>query len=251
MFPVLQLGPLAIQTPGLLLLLSVWVGVTLAGKRAPQRGLRAETLDAIITPALIAFVIGGRVTYALSHISAIQQSPLDIISLDASLFDAFGGLIVALMVGFAYGQKMRLDLWPTLDALAPFCATLAIGLGAARLASGAAFGADTSLPWGIQLHGATRHPSQVYEVAAALFILNLVALRKPFEIPGKQFLLWVAWTAGAALFLEAFRGDSAIVLGGLRLGQIAAWVVLAGALVGLEWLQKGSRIGNPTYKENG
>jgi len=84
-----------------------------------------------------------------------------------------------------------------------------------------------------------RHPSQVYEIATALFILNLIGLRKPFSAAGVQFLAFLAWTAGARLFLEAFRGDSTLIFGGLRLGQIFAWIVLAAALVGVERLQSG------------
>ena len=34
-------------------------------------------------------------------------------------------------------------------------------------------------------------------------------------------------TAGARLFLEAFRGDSALVAGGLRVAQLLSWSVLA------------------------
>ncbi|MEW5939006.1 MAG: prolipoprotein diacylglyceryl transferase family protein [Chloroflexota bacterium] len=238
MFPILQLGPLAIQTPGLLLLVSIWIGLTLAEKRAPWHNLHAETLDNLVLAALAGFVAGGRLVYAGLNFSSFLASPLDIFSLNYLLFDLVGGLGAALLVAMILGQRKGLSLWPTLDALTPFFATLAVGLGAAHLASGAAFGAETSLPWGIQLHGATRHPSQVYEIAAALFVLNLVALRKPFEIPGRRFLTWAAWTAGAALFLEAFRGDSVIVLDGLRLGQIAAWIMLAIALIALERLQE-------------
>ena len=71
----------------------------------------------------------------------------------------------------------------------------------------------------------------------ALFILSLVGMRKPFPIAGAQFLAFLAWTAGARLFLEAFRGDSTLVFGGLRLGQILAWFVLATSLFGFERLQ--------------
>ena len=239
MFPVIQLGPLAIQSAGLFLLASIWIGMTLTEKRAAHSGLKSDSLDSLILLSLFSFLAGGRLAYAALHFDSLRASPLDIFSLNTSLFDLTGGLAAGFIVALVYGQRKGLAFWPTLDALTPFFATMMVGLGASHLASGDAFGKETSLPWGIELFGAVRHPSQVYEIATALFILNLIGLRKPFSAAGVQFLAFLAWTAGASLFLEAFRGDSTLVFGGLRLGQIFAWIVLAAALVGLERLQSG------------
>lgn len=241
MFPILQLGPLAIQTPGLFLLVSVWVGLSLAGKRSAQHGIHAEVLDNLVLASLAGFVIGGRLAYVAGNLSTFLTSPLDILSLNYSLFDLTGGIGIAVLTGLIFGQRKMLSFWPTLDALTPFFATLMVGIGAAHLASGTAFGKMTSLPWGIELFGAKRHPSQVYEIAAALFILSLVGRRKPLETPGRQFLLFIAFSAGAALFLAAFRGDSVLVAGGLRLEQITAWIVLAIALFGIERLNANGK----------
>jgi phosphatidylglycerol:prolipoprotein diacylglycerol transferase len=234
MFPVIHLGPLAIQSAGLFLLASLWIGMTLTEKRAAHSGLKSASLDNLILLALFSFLAGGRLSFAALHWDSFRASPLDLFSLNYTLFDLTGGLAVGFIVALVYGQRQRLPFWPTLDALTPFFATVMVGLSASHLASGNAFGKQTSLPWGIELFGSIRHPSQVYEIAAALFILSLVGLRKPFPAAGRQFLVFVAWTAGARLFLEAFRGDSTLIFGGLRLGQILAWIVLAVALVGLE-----------------
>jgi phosphatidylglycerol:prolipoprotein diacylglycerol transferase len=110
-------------------------------------------------------------------------------------------------------------------------ATLAIGLSLSHLAAGTAFGSPTDLPWGIDLWNATRHPTQVYDLIAALLIFAFVWFRRTDSTPGTEFLLFTALTAGAHLFLEAFRGDSTLILGGVRLGQVVAWLVLALALI--------------------
>jgi len=52
------------------------------------------------------------------------------------------------------------------------------------------------------------------------------------------FLAFLALAAGSRLFLEAFRGDSALILGGIRAAQLAAWAILAAALAGLDKLSK-------------
>ncbi len=237
MFPILHIGPLAVQAAGLFVLASIYIGMTLTEKRAAHSGLNSASLDNLILLALFGFLAGGRLSFALTHWDSFRASPLDIFSVNASLFDLAGGLAAGLIVALIYGQRKGLAFWPTLDALTPFFATVLVGLGLSHLASGSAFGRETSLPWAVELFGAKRHPSQVYEVALALFILSLVGMRRPLPVAGAQFLTFVAWTAGARLFLEAFRGDSTLIFGGLRLGQILAWVVLAVAFLALTRLQ--------------
>lgn len=239
MFPTLQLGPLAIQTPGLCLLIAAWVGLSLADKRAHLCNISSDTLDNLVLVSLGGFILGGRLFFVMENLTLFLRSPLNILSPNYQLFDVAGGFASGLLAGLIFGKRKGLSLWPTLDALTPFFATIMVGIGAAHLAAGSAYGKETDLPWGIFWSGATRHPSQVYEIAAALFILSLVGLRKPFDMPGKQFLFFVVFSAGAALFLEAFRGDSVFIAGGLRLAQVIAWLFLAVALIGLEQLKNG------------
>ena len=237
MFPVIHIGFIAVQTAGLFVLASIWIGMTLAEKHASLYGLQPASLDNLILYTLIGFLIGGRLAYAAMHWKSFQASPLDIFSTSTSLFDLTGGIAAALIIALIFGNRKELPFWRTLDALTPFMATVMVGIGASHLASGDAFGRETSLPWGIELHGAVRHPSQVYEIVAALGILFFVGLREPSNSAGTQILAFTAWTSATYLFLEAFRGDSIIVLGYLRLGQLLAWTILAAALIGVERLQ--------------
>lgn len=69
-------------------------------------------------------------------------------------------------------------------------------------------------------------------------LFGLVWFRKTDSPSGIPFLTFTALTAGARLFLEAFRGDSTLVFGALRLTQIIAWVVLAVSLFASESLMK-------------
>lgn len=211
----------------LLIVAALWIGLTLAEKRSERHGVSKEQLNNLTFNSLIAYVVGGRLFFALSNISAFSQSPLSIFSPNPDLFDPIGGLVAAILVGFIYGQRQKLQLWGTLDALTPIFALLAIGLHLAHLAAGTAFGSPTTVPWGIDLWNATRHPTQIYELLASLLIFSLLWLRKSDSPPGLLFLTFTALTAGARLFLEAFRGDSTLVFGEFRLAQIAAWAVLA------------------------
>lgn len=240
MFPTIQLGPLSIQAPGLMILLGIWLGLSLAERFANRHGVTPDQISNLVIIFLIAGTIGGRLVYALRYPDAFITSPLSLFSFNTGLFDLWGGFTIGSIAALVFGQRKGLNFWLILDALTPALAVFSVGLGLAHLASGSAFGKPTDLPWGIELWGMHRHPSQVYEIVTSLMILGILLLRtvRKQSPSGSYFLTFIAMSAGARLFLEAFRGDSILVLGGIRVAQIAAWIVLAFALLGLEWLKQ-------------
>ena len=189
---------------------------------------------------MIAGLIGARLGYVFQYPNAFLESPLSLVSLNPGLLDPFAGFAAGLIGMLVYGQRAKLTFWNTLDALTPLLAVMAVGFAVAHIASGEAFGAETSLPWGIDLWGATRHPTQFYELIAAVLTLGLLGVwsKTPDAPAGTLFLAFVALTAGSRLFLEAFRGDSVVIIGGLRSAQIVAWLVLAAALAGLDRMKR-------------
>lgn len=225
----------------ILVMAAIWLGISLAEKRASKHGVSAHDLNNLTFYPLLGYVLGGRILFAIENLSAFAESPLNIFSLNIDLFDPIGALAVAFIVAFVYGQRKEMSLWPTLDALTPFFAIFAVGLALAHLASGSAFGSATSLPWGMDLWGATRHPSQLYALLASLLTFSLLWFQKTDSPPGIYFLTFAALTSGWSLFLEAFRGDSTLVLGGIRSAQIITWIVLALSLLLLDkFSQKSS-----------
>lgn len=223
----------------ILVLAALWVGLALAEKRTERHHVSKDSLNTLVFFSLLTYLAGGRLIYALLHFPAFVQSPSSLISLNLDLFDPLGGLLVAIAAGWIYASRHSLPLRFTLDALTPLGAALAVGIALSHLAAGTAFGRPTDLPWGIELWGAIRHPSQIYELTASLLIFCLIWFGKTFSPPGILFIRFIASTAAARLFLEGFRGDSILVVGGLRLAQIIAWIVLTVALlVGEELLRR-------------
>lgn len=218
----------------ILLVIAVWLGLALAERRTERHGIKKDDLNNLAFYGLIAFVIGGRISYVLQNISAFAKSPLGIVSINPDLFDPFGGIAIAFIAALMYGQRKELLFWNSLDSLTPFLAVLATGLGLSHLAAGTAFGMETDLPWGIYLWNAIRHPTQMYEVLASLATLGLLLLIKPNTRPGILFLSFAALTASNQLLIQAFRGDSAFIFDGIRQGQVIAWVVLAVSFVMIE-----------------
>lgn len=239
MFPILQVGPLAIQLPGLILLAGVWVAMSVVEKEAPRRDLPASTLSNMVLLGLVAGILGARVWYALRFIEVYFDNPLSLFSLNPATLAPVEGILTGLLLAWIYGHRKGLPLWPTLDALTPGLAVFAVALGFSHLASGAAFGAPSSVPWTIDLWGEHRHPSQIYEILLAGVILFAVwRIRLWDTFPGFTFLVWVAMMAASRLFLEAFRGDSVILLSSVRTAQVVSLVILIAALLGLHALSK-------------
>jgi phosphatidylglycerol---prolipoprotein diacylglyceryl transferase len=218
----------------ILLIAAAWFGLTLAEKRSERHGVGKDHLNNLTFYGLLAFVIGGRVSFVLQNIAAFVKKPIDVISINPDLFDPLGAVVTALLVMLVYGQRKSLPLWNTLDALTPFFAILAIGLGLSRLASGAGFGKETDLAWGIQQWNAVRHPTQLYETLASLLTFGLVWLLKRNPRPGILFLLFAALTAATQLIVQTFRANSAIILDGIIREQVTAWVVLAVSFILIE-----------------
>jgi phosphatidylglycerol---prolipoprotein diacylglyceryl transferase len=221
----------------ILVLAALWLGLALAEKRAARHGISRDSLSNLVYFSILGYVLGGRLLFVIENFQVFLKSPLSIFSPNIDLFDPAGALVTALLVGFIYGQRQKLPLWRALDALTPLLGTLAIGLHLSHLAAGTAFGSPTQLSWGIELWNATRHPVQMYELVASLLILAFVWFRKPGLYAGSDFLWFTALSAVSRLGFEAFRGDSTLVLKGLRSAQLVAWLVLAAAILTSEKLR--------------
>jgi len=239
MLPVIQVGPLVLQTPFLILIMGVWLGLAASERYARRHAYDANRLSDLVLVGLVAGLLGARLSYAAIQPAAFASNLLSILSPTPTMLDPLGGMVVGILASVIYAQRKKLPLWQTLDALTPGLAVFFIALGVAHLASGEAFGAMTNLPWGINLWGETRHPAQIYEIlgatASAMVVYRLQAAKH--GPAGVFFLGWTALTAFMRIFLEAFRGDSLMWPGGLRPAQIGAWLILAVVLIilGRRW----------------
>jgi phosphatidylglycerol---prolipoprotein diacylglyceryl transferase len=228
MFPTIQLGPLNFQVSGLIIIISMWAGLSLSEKAARRKSYPADKLYNLVLISLLAGLIGARLSFVLINIDVFSKSFSSIFSLNPGLLDPFGGTVAALLAAFIYGHRNHLDIWSTLDTLTPFFAVVMIGIGVSHLSSGNAYGAETSLPWGFHLWGAVRHPSQVYEIAASS--ATLLIIWRDFSktaSPGMHFLKFIIITSIWIILLEGFRGDSQIIAAGIRSNQVIALITLA------------------------
>ncbi len=241
MYPILQIGPLAIQLPGLLLLVGFWIGTHIAERETARYKLDPGLISNMIFIALAAGIVGARLGYALKYIDLYFSEPLNLLALNPNTLSIMEGIVVGLIAAMIYAQRKGLSLLPTLDTLALGAAVFAIFVALAHLSSGDAFGAATTVPWAIELWGADRHPSQIYELLFAVGVtLVILPVRKTRAFSGFIFTLFVALAAISRLFLECFRGDSSIVFGSIRSAQLISFAVMIFALIALHLLSRNN-----------
>ncbi len=237
MFPISQLGPLAIQVPGLFLLAGIWIGTWIIDKEAPRYRLSSTHLNNLVIIGMVVGIIGARLGYALRFLEIYLDDPLSLIALNPSTLAPLEGLFSGLLAIFIYGQRKELPFWATLDAMTLSLAIFALAYGFSHLSSGDSFGAATTAPWAIELWGERRHPTQIYEIISGfLVIITIWRLRTRSPFPGFLFLSWVSLAAASRLFIEAYRGDSVVILNSLRSAQMVSLGIIAVALSGLHLL---------------
>jgi prolipoprotein diacylglyceryltransferase len=242
MLPVLQIGPLAIQTYPLALLLAGWVALSVGAWVAGRLGLDGDDIYNAGLTGFAAGLVVGRLAHVITFWSAYQIEPSAIVGLNPRAFLPGPALAAALLTAGWYVYRRHLRLASVLDAAA--AGTLA-GLAVAGLGAflvGRDLGIPAQVPWAVTAWGIKRHPVQIYEMLAiaAVLIAVLALLARPTR-PGT--MAWVA-LLGYGLVrwaLEPLRADSATVLGGLRTAQVLG---LAAALIALWALRSAMLTGS-------
>ena len=238
MFPVIDLGPFAIQAPGLILILSFLFGSWLVGRLARALGTNGDAIENSLLIGLLAGILSARIGFFLQNPTLFSDNPLSLLSLTPTMLTPGFGLLAGLLAAFITAQKNHLPLWPTLDTLAPFTLVLFIGLHLADLADGRAYGLPTSLPWAVQLWGDLRHPVQLYAVILALCLTAWVLVRTRGLVEtgylrsGVLSLITFAALAVITIFTRAFVAEKNL-LWRFDLLQLAAFAVLLLLLVAL------------------
>ena len=239
MFPILQIGSVAIQMPGLLLLAGLWIGTLMAERETARYKLDPGRISNMIFIALAAGILGARLGYVFKYLDLYLGEPLNLLALDLNTLSTMEGIVAGLLAALVYGQRRGLSLLPTLDTLTPGAAVFAIFVALAHLSSGDAFGAPTTVPWAIELWGADRHPTQIYELLFTVGVtLVILQNRKTKFFPGFTFTLFVALSAISRLFLEGFRGDSLIIFDSVRSAQLISFAVMIFAFIALHVLSR-------------
>jgi phosphatidylglycerol:prolipoprotein diacylglycerol transferase len=233
MLPVLNIGPLAIPTGPLLLLLGAWIALSVVERTAKRVGLPVNDTYAVATTALLAGVIGARIVFVALHWSAFRANLLGIIWPLNTGYDVWGGVLIGVTAAAIVVYRRGLNRWRVLDSLAPGVLVLLAAVALAQLAAGTAYGTETSVPWGIRLFDLPirRHPVQLYDVLAVLVALAgwWWAVRRAMSAGGPALVAAALYGTGR-LLLEAYRATPWTTVDGYRVAQFMALAVVGTAL---------------------
>lgn len=223
MFPIINLGPLAIQTPGIIILIGIYIVFLVIEKYSPKYNLQPNEISNILFWTLVSAILFARLAFIVQFPASFLKTPSAIISLNLSLFDPISGLVFASLFLFVLIRKKKL---PILSVLDNFSLGLSIFFSfcfCSLFASGDYYGYPTSLPWGIPLWGTIRHPLQLYYLFGSL-IINFIIFRllKKETIPGYIFFMFITFQSIEFIFLDFFRGDNNMLLGSVHLLQLIA-----------------------------
>ncbi len=253
MFPkLLELGPFTIYTYGLLLAAAYLGGLQLALVRARRVGLDPNRVMDLGIWVIVAAVVGAKGLLILIDFDYFVANPGEIFSLIRSAGVFYGGLILAVAVGFWIIRKYRLPFWTTCDVFAP---GIALGHVVGRMGcffAGCCFGRETHVPWAVTFTnplasqfgtplGVPLHPTQLYESGAELLILfGLLALeRRGRPFAGRTFWSYMTVYAVSRFVIEIFRGDErGVVAGLLSTSQFISLLLLPLSLVMLYVLSR-------------
>lgn len=233
MMPILQVGPAAIPTAPLVLLIGFWIAWSLAERTAKVEGVSANQISNLILIVFASGIIGARIGYAVNHPIAFSQNIWSLFSLRPSMLDIGSGLLIAFMAGVIFLNRTRLPIWSVLDALTPPAGIMAMAISLANFASGSTYGIPTTVPWSITLWGADRHPVQLYAFVLFLvvFLLTYPWKNQPSLSSGVRFCTFTAFTSLAIIIADTFRGDSHLLIGNLRTSHVLALSMLVASVI--------------------
>ena len=196
------------------------------------RGLPKKRAALCLVAMGLAAPLGARLLHLATNPQYYAMEPSRILSLHAQGFSLYGGLLAAALTGLVTCRALSINAWRMADAMAP---AMGVGIAFMRVGcylNGCCYGKVTTLPWGVtfplnspaagkQLSGGFMfflqgiqpvHPTQLYEMLAALVGTGLAALILRRKAPdGAAFLTFILWFT-AFRWLNSYLRVSATTL---------------------------------------
>lgn len=236
---------------GILIAIGMFLALLFAFRYARSFGIDADRMVDVVLISTVFSVLGGRVFYvamapfeyeSFAQMADIRQGGLAI----------YGAVIGAFCAGFFACKWRKVPVLPMFD-LASMGFLIGQGVGRwGNFVNQEAFGANTTLPWGMYSDGTYAylaavqgrlaeqgvvvdpalpvHPTFLYESVWCLLGFALLwAYMKRRKFHGELLLLYIAWYGAERFFVEGLRTDS-LMLGSFRVSQLIAAVSVLASL---------------------
>lgn len=246
-----RIGPLTVNSYGVMLALAFIVGIFLAIRKAKKRGIDSDSIVNLAFVVMISAIVGSRLFYVLFHLSEFKGrwiytflpvQPDGTIGLGGLIF--LGGFVGALLSGAIYVHLKKLSFWKVVDSVAP---SLALGLFLGRIGcflNGCCYGKACDLPWGVifpphspagyEMGGVAIHPTQLYSSAYALIIfIILVLLDKKERFDGFLFSIFLILYGASRFIVDIFRfyESQMFLIDGIGFNQLLSLLLIGAGVI--------------------
>lgn len=235
MIPEIDIGPVELQTFGMMLALSLVSCGLLAARRLRELGKPGDWAYEMVLSAGIGGIVGAKLDWIIQNPGqAFDGSLLDIVIGPGLVF--FGGLLGGALAVAAWAYRRGFLGWSLLD-LGGVGVALGYALGriGCQLSGDGDYGVPSDLPWAMAYPDGTVpttdlvHPTPVYETLAMGLVTVVLWNLRDRLAPGVVFGLYLV-LAGVERFLIEFIRRNDAVLAGLTIAQlISVAMVVAGS----------------------
>lgn len=234
-----KLGPLTIQSFGVLFSIAVMVTVFLALRQLKAKQEKEHGYN-IALLAVIGGLIGARLLHVLQFWDFYSENIFTIINLLSGGLTWYGGLIGGFLAATVYIKIKGLDFWKLADIIAPaLTAGQAVGRIGCILGDGGHVGTLTNVAWGFNVNGEVRHVTAWYSLinlGILYFILTKLRKRNPFS--GFLFLFYLVYYSATRFLIDILRTDPRYF--GFTLTQYLCIVIfiISSVLLFVRWRSK-------------
>ena len=234
MQPEIHLGPVTLQTFGIMFALGFVAAGALVARRLKELGKPPDWAYEMIFAALVGGIVGARVDFLIQNYDSVSDDLLGNIFSGAGLV-WFGGVVGGAVGVLLWAHWRRMLDLTLLDICAP---GLAIGYAVGRIGCQLSGDGDYGIPWdgpwamaypdGTEPIDVPVHPTPIYEtLAMGLVTYALWRLRFSFR-PGLLFALYLVLAGSERFLVEFIRRNDEVLLGLTQAQLISLAMIVAG-----------------------
>ena len=230
---------------GIILAFAVFLGVCTAEILAKKFSDVPENFFVDNSPAvIITGIFGARLYYCIVNYPYYIHNPLEIFDIRQGGLSIHGMLIAGIITFYFLAKKYRVNLLRLLDVLA--CAVI-LAQSAGRWGNffnSEAFGYPTGGNWGVFIPVSQRpveflnyelfHPAFLYESFLDLVIFAVLIFILRRTRAGCTFFWYLILYSVVRIFVEYFRIDSVLNIGGFPIAQVVSVLLIIAGVIGLK-----------------
>lgn len=241
--PSFSFGPVTIHLYGLIIACAIYVGLSLAKRRATKYKIPKEIFDdpVLVIPLILA-LIGARLYHVIDYWEYYQNNLNLIFSISSGGLGIIGALIGVVIGLYIVAKKKKINLLSLLDLAAP---SIVLGQAIGRIGNFVnqeGFGGPTNKIWGIYVAPPKRpaefidathfHPTFFYEAIlnGVVFFLLLYSAKKKKRKPGAIFAMYLIFYSLVRFFVEMYRIDTWTV-GTVKVAQVVSVAIFGLGIV--------------------